>query len=172
MGNIGQDKCTYLIGDLSKLRKIYNARIGRGPGQNHLRFILPGQFFHFGIIYSFIFFAYAVRNNLEIFSRKITGVAVRKMAAAGQIHSQNFIPWFQHGKIYCHIGLGSRMRLDIYMFGSKEFLCPFHCQFLYFIYIFATVIPAFSGVALGVFIGHYRTLSLQHCRMSKILAGN
>ena len=55
---------------------------------------------------------------------------VREMAAMSQIQAKNRVAGLHHRRIRGLIGLRSRMRLHVRMFGAKEFLHPLARQVL------------------------------------------
>ena len=56
--------------------------------------------------------------------------------------------------------------------APKMLLGPFNGQALHDVHVFAAAIPAFAGVAFGVFIGQHRPLRLHHGGADRVLAGN
>lgn len=76
----------------------------------------------FIIINALVRFAYAVRNNIEIFAAHVYGAAMRKVTAMGQIHAENRIAGVKKRKINGKVRLCAGMGLNICMFRTKELL--------------------------------------------------
>ena len=64
-----------------------------------------------------------------------------QMASVGKIHAQHGIPRLQHCKKYCHVCLGSGMRLNIYIFATKKLFRPVDRKLLDFIHRRKIVCP-------------------------------
>ena len=56
--------------------------------------------------------------------------------------------------------------------APKSFLRPVDGQALDGVDMFAAAVPAFAGIALGVFVGEHRALGLHHGGADKVLAGD
>ncbi len=85
-----------------------------------------------------------------------------KVAAVGEVHGENFISGLKDGEIDGGVRLGAGMRLDVRVVGSEELFRALDCEGFHDIDVFAAPIPAFAGVALGVFICEQRALRFHH----------
>ena len=75
-----------------------------------------------------------------------------QMASVGKIHAQHGIPRLQHCKKYCHVCLGSGMRLNIYIFATKKLFRPVDRKLLDFIHTGAPAVKSFARISLCIFI--------------------
>ena len=64
------------------------------------------------------------------------------------------------------------MRLDVGVFRAEQFFRAVNRQLLDHVHVFAAAIPAFLGIALGVFVRQHRALRLHDGRADKIFAGD
>ena len=91
-------------------------------------------------------------DDLEELPREIRLVAVRQVAAVGQVHRQHFVPRLKEGEIHRHVRPAARVGLHIGMLGPEQLLRPVDGQLLDHIHELAAAVPALLWVALGVFI--------------------
>ncbi len=64
------------------------------------------------------------------------------------------------------------MRLDVGVFGAKEFLGAIDGQLLDFVGVFAASVVALPGVAFGVFVGKNPSHGFEDCFGNEILRGD
>ena len=102
------------------------------------------------------FGVHAVEHHIEIFTGKVLLVAVRQVSAARKVHGHYGVSHIQHGKIYGHVRLGPRMRLDVHVFRSEKLLCPFDRDALGSVDELATAVISRVRVSLGVLVRHGR----------------
>src|SRR5205085_9748774 len=88
---------------------------------------------------------------------------VGEMAAVGEVHRQDFVTWLKHRKINGHVGLGSAVRLHIYVFAAEELLRAIDRELFGGIDVFATAVPTFLRITLRVFVGQDTPLRFHHC---------
>ena len=146
--NIGNDVETNLTGICTCAR---NDKLGLAFIRNAAEFI---------IINALVRFAYAVRNNIEIFSAHVYGAAMRKMTAMGQIHAENRIAGVKKRKINGKVRLCAGMGLNICMFRTKELFDTITGKIFNLVNAFTTAVVTLSGVAFCVFVGEMAA----HCR--------
>src|SRR5262245_57418160 len=96
-------------------------------------------------------------------------MAVRKVAAMGEVESQNRVARLEQGHVRSHIGLRARMRLDVGMFGGEELLGAIARQVLYYVCELTAAIVTLAGITLRVLVGENGAGSLQHRQADKIL---
>ena len=170
--DVGEQIGTDLAGDFAHAFEINDARIRTGADGDHLRLVLARHGGELVVINPLRFFVHAIMDDLKKFAGEICLVAVRQMAAVAQIHRQHFVAGFQHGKINRHVRAGTGVRLDIGVFGAENFLCAVNRELFDGINVFATAIPAFFGIAFGVFVRQHRALRLHDGRTGEIFAGD
>ena len=95
-----------------------------------------------------------------------------KVTALGECHTHNSVTGLEHGKIYGSIGLCTRMGLYVGKFRSKEFTRSFDCDTFDNVNILTAAVISFSGIALGIFVGHDGTHGFHHLVTYEILRGN
>src|SRR5450432_1932736 len=88
-----------------------------------------------------------------------------------KVHPENRVSRLARGKIDRHVGLRSGVRLDIGMICAKKFLGPINGELLDNVNVLASSIITLSGISLGVFVGHDRTLGLQDRFRNKVFGG-
>ena len=64
------------------------------------------------------------------------------------------------------------MRLDVGVVGSEKLLGALDGEGFHDIHVFATAIPAFPGVALGIFVSEQRALRLHHSGRREVFRGD
>ena len=94
-----------------------------------------------------------IGNEIKKLPGKIDRTAMGQMPTMGKIHTEHLVAWFKRGEIDCHICLAAGMRLDIGVFGAKEFLGPVDGEILHRIGILTTTIITLGRIAFGIFVG-------------------
>ncbi len=94
----------------------------------------------------------AVGCDFVEFAGEIRGVAVGEMAAVGEIHGEDFVARLQDGEIDGHVRLRAAVGLDVDVFATEEALGAVDGELLGDVHVFAAAVPAFPGIALGVFV--------------------
>ena len=131
-----------------------------------------GQFLQLVVVDPLIFVPDTVMGDFKETPGEIGLVAVGQMAAVGQVHRQHFVAGLKDGKIDGHVGLAAGVGLDVDMLGAEDAFGALNGQALDDVHIFATAVPAFAGIAFGVFIGQDRALGFHDGRADKVLAGD
>ncbi len=89
---------------------------------------------------------------------EIRFVAVGEVAAVCEVHGENFITRFEYGEIDGGVGLRAGVWLDVGVVGAEKLFGALDGEGFDDIYVFASAIPTFARVALGVFVGEQRAL--------------
>lgn len=158
-----------LVADLADLGPVYEARVGRGPGDYHLRPELERHPAHLVVVYEFRIFVHAVAVDVEVFARYRGAGAVRQVAAAGEVHAHQRVARLHQGQVDRNVRLGARVRLHVRVLRAEELAGPPAADLLDLVHIFAAAVEAAAGVALGVFVGQVAAHSLHHRRGGEVL---
>ena len=161
-----------LAGDFAHALEINHARIGAGADGDHARRVLARHRGELVVINPLVVLAHAVVDDLEKFAGEIRLVAVGQMPAVAQIHREHLVAGLEHGEINGHVRLAAGMRLDVGVLRAEQFFRAVNRQLLDDVNVFAAAIPAFFGIALGVFVREHRALGFQDGRADKIFAGD
>jgi hypothetical protein len=98
---------------------------------------------------------------------------VGQVPAMGQIQPQNRVARLHEGEIDGHVGLASRMRLHVHVFGVGKYLGgPLPGQVFHHVHPLAPAVIAVAGIALGVFVGHHPALGGHDRQTGEILGGD
>ena len=95
-----------------------------------------------------------------------------EVSAFGEAHRKNGVARLEHGVVDGHIGATTAVRLDIGVFGTEQFFSAVDRELFGLVDTFAPVVPAFAGIAFGVFIGQTRPLRFAHGLADNILRGD
>ena len=133
---------------------------------------LLGEFFQFVVVDGFGFLGHAVRNDLVRLAGKIQMMPVRKMPAMREIQPENGIARLQHRGVGLHVGLRSRMRLNVGMLRTEQLLRPVARQVLDDIGKLAPAVIALAGISLGILVREHRPRSFEHSLADEILRGD
>ena len=95
---------------------------------------------------------------------------VRQVPAVRQIHAEDHVAWLNHRRVRRLIGLRTRVRLNVDIFGAEELLGPLARQGLHRIREFASAVVAFARISLGVLVGEYGPGRLQDGFRGEIFA--
>jgi hypothetical protein len=132
------------VGDLAHALEINDARIGAGADGDHLRLVFARQRRELVVINPLVPGADAVVDDLEKPAGEIRLVAVREMAAMGQIHRQHLVAGLEHGEINGHVRLAAGVRLDVGVFRAEQFFRAVNGELLHDVNVFAAAVPALS----------------------------
>ncbi len=153
VGDVRQQKCPGLPGNPAHPLEIYRARIGARAHRNHFRFVLARHLGQLIVIYLLGVLAHSVVDDFKKPAGKVRFVAVREMAAVREVHGKHPVARFEDREIHRHVGAASGVGLHVCVFRPEKFFRAVNGQLLDYIHVLAAAIPAFPGVALGVFIG-------------------
>ncbi len=160
------------IGNLAEARKIDDPRISAAARDDQLRLVFFGQPGQFRIVDPLVLASHAVGHHMVSLARKIQRMAVRKVPTVRQIHAEDHIARLNHGRVSRLIGLRTRVRLHVDIFGAEELLGPLARQGLHRIREFASPVIALTGISLGVLVGEYGAGGLQDRFGSEVFAGD
>src|SRR6185436_9246432 len=147
---IGADR----LGNPLESWEIERPRIGARADDEHTWTAFLRKLLHHIIVDGFSLTLHAVGKYTEQESGKIDLTAVGEVAALGEVHSQDSVSWLQYREIGCHIGLGSCMRLHVYMFRAENLLAALDGEILHGIHMLTPTIVAFPRIPFGVLVGH------------------
>jgi hypothetical protein len=103
----------------------------------------------------------AVRNDLEELAGEVDRAAVCEVAAVGQVHRQDRVAGLELREVDRHVRLRAGMRLDIDVIGAEKLLRAADGEVLDDVDELAAAVVAPAWIALGVFIGHHRSLRFE-----------
>ncbi|OIQ80473.1 hypothetical protein GALL_377760 [mine drainage metagenome] len=172
MRHVHEQVGPHAVGDLAEALPVDHQRVGRSPGDDHFRLVLQCQALHFIVVDGFGFRMQAVSHGVEHLAGEIDRCAMGQVAAVRQAHAQNSVAGFQHRQVHRGIGLGTRVRLHVGVFGAEQCLGTVDRQLLGDIDVFAAAVITFARVAFGVFVGQDRTLRFHHGRTGVVFGGD
>ncbi len=97
---------------------------------------------------------------------------VREVPAVREIHSQDHVAGLNHGRVSRLVGLRTRVRLDVGVFGAEKLFGSLTRQSLYRVREFASTVVALTRVSLGIFVGENLTGGLQDRFGGEVFAGD
>ncbi len=172
MGDIEHQHGARLVRYGPEAFRIDLARVGRGADHDELRLLLLRKPLHFREVDGFRLAVHAVRDDVVQSAGEVHGRTVGQMAAVGQVHRQDRIAGFENGEVHRHIGLRTRMRLDVYVVAVKEFLRTVPGQVFRFVDDVAAAVVPVCGIALRVFVREDRSRGGQNGRRDEILGSD
>ena len=89
-----------------------------------------------------------------------------------KVQSHECVAGLQHSEQYGSIGLCSRVRLNIGILCTEDFLYALDGKVLYDIYHLATAIVTFARESLSILVGKVRTHSVHYLFTHKVLGSN
>ena len=93
VGHVHKEVGPHTLGNLGKAGEVDGSGVGGGAGDDHFGFLLPGQLLQ-GVVVNETVFVHAVGDDVEVFAGDVHRTAVAEVAAVGQIHAHDCIPWF------------------------------------------------------------------------------
>ncbi|MNM49766.1 hypothetical protein D3C81_607770 [compost metagenome] len=172
MGHVDEQVGTDLVGDLTEAWEIEGFRVGREPGDDHLRFALHRQALDFVVIDQARLGVDAVLHGVVQLARGRHLGAVGQVPAVGQAHAQNGVAGLQQGQVHGAVGRGAGVWLDVGVIGAEQLLGAVDGQLLDFIHMLATAVVALARVAFGVFVGQAAALGLHDALAGVVLRGD
>ncbi len=94
------------------------------------------------------------------------------MTAVREIHRQNLVARFEHGKINGHVSLRSAVRLHVDVFAAEKPLGAIDRQLLGCVHVLTAAIPTFPWITFRVFVGQHAALSFHHRAAGEIFRGD
>src|SRR3546814_13570412 len=113
-------------------------------------------------------FPYTTLFRSVLLAGKVGGVAVREMAALGQVHAHDGVARRYQREEDRGIGLRAGMWLDVGVVAVEHLLDAVDRQLLGNVDELAAAVIAFARLAFGIFVGHLRTLTFHHPRASVV----
>ncbi len=153
MRYIHKHKRANLVANLTNALEVDYPRVRACAGNEHFRLALYGDFFHFVVVDNLRFLAYAVGNDIEIFTRNIYGRAVRKVSAVRQIHTHNSVAGLKSGEKHRQVCACARMGLNVAVLATENLFNTFARQIFGNIHKLTAAVVAVSGISLGILIG-------------------
>src|SRR5579885_2909423 len=89
VGHIHEEDGADVFGGGGGALEINDAGIGAGARYDHFGLVLAGEGCDFVVVDALVSFAYAIGNEFVHAAGKIQRMAVREMAAVGEIHAEN-----------------------------------------------------------------------------------
>jgi len=99
-------------------------------------------------------------------------MAVRQVAAVGQVHPHDPIAGLQDGEVDRLVRLGPGVGLDVGVLGAEQLTQPLARQPLHHVDELAAAVVAPSGVALRVLVREDRAGGAQHRFAREVLRGD
>ena len=170
--DVGHHHRSGLFRDLGDSLEIDDSWVRAGSDDDQLRFVLFCQMRQLLIVDNFRILAHPVWHDPIVLSREVQRMAVGQMTSMRQVHAQYRIARLQNTEVDGHIGLASRMRLNIDVLGPEEFLCARDRKAFHHIDELATAIVSAAGIPFGVFIREYGARGFKNSPVRKILRGD
>ena len=161
-----------LVGDGAKAREIQHARIGREARHDHLRLVFQRQRLDLLVVDQPAVRTHAVLNCMKQLAGEVHLGAVRQVTTLIQAHAEKHVTWRQQCEVHRRVGLRAGVRLHVDIVGAEKFLRPVDRQLLGNVHEFTAAVVALARIALRVFVGHRRTLRLQHPGTGVVLRGD
>ena len=148
------------------------ARVGAGADDDQLRRVLVRQALELVVVESLVVFAHAVGHDLVELAREVERMAVREVAAVGEVHAEDGVARLQVRQHHGHVGLRARVRLDVGVLGAEQVVGALDRQRLGHVDELAAAVVALARVALGVLVGHHRPRGRHHGGAREVLRGD
>ena len=118
--HVGEDRRADAIGRDANAREIDHARVGAGADDDHLRMMLVSQPIDLVVVDPLVGLPDAVGDDRVQLAREVEGVAVRQVAAVGEVHAEDGVSRLEQREVDRHVGLRPGMRLHVGMVGAEE----------------------------------------------------
>ena len=82
---------------------------------------------------------------------------MREVPSVRKVHTEDCVAVLKRCEIHRHVGLTSRMRLDVHVLCAKKLLCPLDRKPLHNIAEFTTTVIPSSWITLGILVREYGT---------------
>ena len=156
MGHVDHEIGAHFFGDLGEEREVQMARIRREAGDDHARFVLQREGANFVHVDAVRILADTVGNDVEPFSTKTDGGAVRKVAAMSQVHCENRITRFAESEVGREVRLCACMWLYVGVLCAEELFRSIDRELFDFVDHLVSAVVATCRVAFGIFVGQDR----------------
>ncbi len=146
-------------------------RVGRRAGDDHLRPMLEGQGAHL-VHVDAVLGAGAVGDEVVEQAARVDRRTVGEMPAMVEAESEHRVAWLQERLVHAHVGVGARVRLDVGVVGTEEFLHPVDGELFDVVDDRIAAVVPLAGVSLGVLVREHGTDGGHHGRGGEVLAGD
>ena len=72
------------------------------------------------VVDALVFLAHAVGHDVEVLAREVQRVAVREVAAVGEVHAQDRVAGLEHRQVDGHVRLRAGVRLHVGVLGAEQ----------------------------------------------------
>ena len=141
-------------------------------GATHYQFgtLALCHFFHHIIVHQIGVACHVILTLLIYQPREVNRATVRQVATMCQVQAHKLVSGLHHGHKYCHVGLGTAMRLHVGILRPKQAANALYSHILGLIHHLATTVITVPWVALGIFVGQATAHRLHHLLTHKVLA--
>ena len=153
VSHINHQQGAYLISNFAHAGIIPLTAIGTTTTDDQLRFVLKSQFLHFVVINSACLFVEVVTDRVVENTRSIDVATMRKVTTVVEIQSHESIARFENSEQNGSISLCSRVRLNIGILSTEDFLDTLDGKVLYDINNLATAIVTFARETFCILVG-------------------
>ena len=162
MGHVHHEDGPDLVGNLAHSCIVPFAGICGSSSYYEFRPRLHGRLFHSVIVYESGLLIETVCHCVVQYSRHVDRGAVSQVASMRQVKSHESVAGLQACHQNCHVGLRPGMRLYVCVFGLEKLAESLYGKLLYLVDHFTTSVISRSRISLRVFVGTYRTESIEH----------
>ena len=160
------------ICDRAESLPVDHARVGRESGEDHLRPVLAREPLDLRVVDLAGRRIEAVLDGVEDLAGEVHLRAVGQMAAMVEAHPEQRVARGEQREIDGCVRLRAGVRLYVGVRGTEKRLRALDREFLGDVDELAATVVALARVALGVLVGEYRALRLQHPRARIVLRGD
>ena len=161
-----------LVGDLPHAREVDDARIGAAAADDQLGPLALGNLLQLVVVDGLGFARHAVGNDLVGLAGEVQRMSVRKMAAVGEVQSEDGVAGLNDRGVRRHVGGGTGVRLHVGVLGAEELFGAVARQVLHHVGELASPVVAPAGIAFGVLVGEDRAGRFQHGFAHKVFGGD
>jgi hypothetical protein len=108
------------LGDDGDAGEVDHTRIRARAHHDHLRRVLMRAAFELVVVDALVVLANAVGDDRVQLAGEVQRVAVREVAAMGQIHAEDRVAGVDDRQVHRHVRLCARMRLHVGVVGAEE----------------------------------------------------
>lgn len=172
MGGVGDQIRARLVGDLAEEGIVDVAGVGGGPAHDRLGPVSPGQRADLLVIDEPGLRVHPVGDEVEPAAGEVGRRPVREMAAVGQAQRQDGVAGPEQGGVGRQHRGGTRVGLDVGVFGIEQRPGPVHGDPLGEVDDLAAAVVPGPGIALRVLVGERRAERGQHGGRGEVLGGD
>ena len=168
VSHVNHEQGAYFVGNATHASVVPFARICAGATHNQFWMYAASCFFHLVVVNKPGVFFHVVFHLVEHQSREVYWAAVRQVTAVSEVQAHESVARFHHSHEHSHVGLGTRVRLHVGIFGAKELLEAFDGKRFSFVHHLTATVVAVSGVSFGIFVCKARTHGLHNLVANKV----